>query len=535
MMPGIKCGEIRGIMGQNTFCPHHYIINYNAGRAAAPAYDGGSAVKLSMWMIANRLDMLEPEISIKDSAKATLRSARKAYATDCVYVYQDGADSVCMADGDWIRLKDMDEKQAFEVIQSVFDFYDHWNEAVLHALQEGDYDGLTGKLWQVLRNPIILMDANRRVISLSKQYSEDDLDEEWKYLSEFGYSSVKSIEYLRRFYNTAQLNESQEPKVFRFPPEAGRRDCMFAPIYYKGVLYGRISVLEESRPLNAGDMEIVKHVVALMGPYLEQRPQVKVGAVHSVFLDLVLENPVDDKTVEYQLKYLGWKRNDLFRVMIFTIRPEQYQEEALFTVAGLLGENLRRVAVFTKGAYIVAVLDESVVPENRILPLLDIILQKNGLQMGKSFCARGIRAISYLYRQSLAALHYGRKFNPGKDVYHFYQCAMDYILDKNGVWVGDNPAYACHPDVIRLWKLDRKSSGNRLVTLWTYLDNDRSLINTAQQLYIHRSTLVYRIKKLLDELTCDITDAYTRDYIKLSIRMLRLYQDLPLMTDDIFI
>ena len=84
--------------------------------------------------------------------------------------------------------------------------------------------------------------------------------------------------------------------------------------------------------------------------------------------------------------------------------------------------------------------------------------------------------------------------------------------------------YACHPDILRFWKQDEQTGGSKIDTLWAYLNNDRSLINTAQELYVHRSTLVYRIKKITDELTCDITDSYTRDYMKISIRLLRIYR-----------
>ena len=48
-----------------------------------------------MWMIANRLSALDPEIHIRDSAPIILRSARRAYATNCVHVFQVGKDAIC--------------------------------------------------------------------------------------------------------------------------------------------------------------------------------------------------------------------------------------------------------------------------------------------------------------------------------------------------------------------------------------------------------------------------------------------------------
>ena len=45
-------------------------------------------MKLSMWMLVNRLHNFELEVHIRDDSPVNLKSARRAYATDCVYVYQ---------------------------------------------------------------------------------------------------------------------------------------------------------------------------------------------------------------------------------------------------------------------------------------------------------------------------------------------------------------------------------------------------------------------------------------------------------------
>ena len=52
-------------------------------------------MKLSMWMIANRLpEELEKTCKISENDRPVLRSARLVYATDCVYVHVDGDDVV---------------------------------------------------------------------------------------------------------------------------------------------------------------------------------------------------------------------------------------------------------------------------------------------------------------------------------------------------------------------------------------------------------------------------------------------------------
>ena len=85
---------------------------------------------------------------------------------------------------------------------------------------------------------------------------------------------------------------------------------------------------------------------------------------------------------------------------------------------------------------------------------------------------------------------------------------------------------ACHPDILALAEEDSKNHGDRLNTLCTYLNMERSLLNTAKALYIHRNTLVYRITKIIDSLHYDIEDVYCRDYMKMTFRILKLFSRL---------
>ena len=44
-----------------------------------------------------RRSFFEPELHIPENAPAALQSARRAYATECVYIYQKGRNVICDA------------------------------------------------------------------------------------------------------------------------------------------------------------------------------------------------------------------------------------------------------------------------------------------------------------------------------------------------------------------------------------------------------------------------------------------------------
>ena len=87
-------------------------------------------MKLSMWMIANRLNQIDLELNIKKDAPIILKSARRAYATNCVHIFQSGNDVICNGEGDYIRIKDINISQGFEIVQSIFDFYNDWSDNI---------------------------------------------------------------------------------------------------------------------------------------------------------------------------------------------------------------------------------------------------------------------------------------------------------------------------------------------------------------------------------------------------------------------
>ena len=83
---------------------------------------------------------------------------------------------------------------------------------------------------------------------------------------------------------------------------------------------------------------------------------------------------------------------------------------------------------------------------------------------------------------------------------------------------------ALHPDIRRIWKAEGDiHAREKLDTLASYLKNERSLVKTSQDLFVHRNTLIYRLKKIVSEMEYDIEDSYTRIYFVHSMDILQLY------------
>ena len=85
----------------------------------------------------------------------------------------------------------------------------------------------------------------------------------------------------------------------------------------------------------------------------------------------------------------------------------------------------------------------------------------------------------------------------------------------------------CHPGVLALTRYDRAYGTNLREVMFQYLMNDRSIAKTSSEMYMHRNTTIYKIKKIEELIGESMDDPYLRNNLIFSCLLLRyreLYQ-----------
>ena len=77
-----------------------------------------------------------------------------------------------------------------------------------------------------------------------------------------------------------------------------------------------------------------------------------------------------------------------------------------------------------------------------------------------------------------------------------------------------------HKGILKLQESDRTQNTDYMKTLKVYLDNQQNATQTAKELYIHRSTFLYRMERITDLLESDLQDPEEVLYLSLSFRIL---------------
>ena len=88
----------------------------------------------------------------------------------------------------------------------------------------------------------------------------------------------------------------------------------------------------------------------------------------------------------------------------------------------------------------------------------------------------------------------------------------------------DDIIYLVHPAVIHLTRYDRKHNTNLRTVLFYYLRNDRNLIKTATDTYMHRNTVINKVNKILELVDIDLEDGSLRERLMFSCQIILYYE-----------
>jgi sugar diacid utilization regulator len=162
---------------------------------------------------------------------------------------------------------------------------------------------------------------------------------------------------------------------------------------------------------------------------------------------------------------------------------------------------------------------------NTCLSKLAPLIRESLLKAGVSNEFYDLASLPQFYKQAEIALKYGNENDSTKWCHKFQDIAMVYSAHQACQEL--EPCFICAPDLLRLKEYDKKNESDFYNTLKVYLQNNCNTALTSQNLYIHRSTLFYRLEKIkkLIELKLDNHDDvlylrfsfYMMDYLSGSI------------------
>ena len=152
---------------------------------------------------------------------------------------------------------------------------------------------------------------------------------------------------------------------------------------------------------------------------------------------------------------------------------------------------------------------------------MDVVLRipefrrANGIRKGVSYVYRDFTESFLYYKQALAALEHGCRHD--REFTSISECALDAcVLNADIPFV-----LSCKHELIALLReTDRNAGTDYYDTLLCFLRHERSYLETAEELGVHRNTVVYRIDRIQQMCpSIDLDSPYTREYLMFSYQI----------------
>ena len=162
---------------------------------------------------------------------------------------------------------------------------------------------------------------------------------------------------------------------------------------------------------------------------------------------------------------------------------------------------------------------------DQIRQQLDFLCRDYCLYAGISSPADSIQELNVAYTQAGIALDSACRKRSGQSVLFFSQCALEFLMQSAAPLA---PRHLVSPELLDLKVYDQANRTPYFETLRQYLLMERDIPKTSEKLIVHRTTLLYRLKKIESLMKIDLEDPWKRLYLMLSLWILEQEEKIEL-------
>lgn len=299
-------------------------------------------------------------------------------------------------------------------------------------------------------------------------------------------------------------------------------EVMIIAVFVNKKKYATIAISNSAHPLQVTYQLLLQALCYSIEKALTDRVVISsIKDVHRIRLllqDILSGNSYSADYCNDKLRKNGIMPGTLF--VCICVRPTNIdvQEILLTSIRSQIGEYIQNTYVLSKDDYIVLFINLKSIDELTELPKkLKLLFVQDLYKIGMSRTFYDFENAKYYYEQALIAINYKK----GKTHYltTFDHCAMEYILSAASATLP--VTFLCHNGIRTLYVYDQKNQTEYIKTLYSYFSNHENAVKTASELFIHRSTLQYRINQIKEIMECNWDNYDEKLYIMLSLEMIK--------------
>ena len=470
-------------------------------------------MKISMWMIAQRLERYQPKCAIVDGQnrisgfRFISGEGKPEFDPEYLYLSLDSdTESAVLCNGpDMMMLQGRDINEILNDLLGVFEFYNGWETALWEAASRKSFQQIIDLGESVLHNPMILADRDGAILAMTGVYCDEDINEFWVECRETGCIPTAIAGAPTRTPDGRIAPWTATPQIFRMPDGTQTIGCFLED---RGTILGGLSLWEYRSGISPSDVGVIQVICEVLRSAFEEAVSpAPTRSSEAIIGDLLSGVQIEEPLLSrlelrcrrpWQLLVIGnpfrddpvWKRNLL----------KKLQREAASCIPLIYGDHVVMLLSEADGRELIGRLlrekDRSVYTAVLSQPFDDLHL------------------LAERYAQTRFAME---QIGDRPGVYDGHRFGLDYLLLQLS---GQSQRRSLtHPAVKKLKDYDEAHGTELLESLYQYLLHERSLQKGAQAMYVHKNSFLYRIQKIRALTGLDLDDPTERLYLLLSCRM----------------
>ena len=373
-------------------------------------------------------------------------------------------------------------------IQRLFDRLDDWTQSLRQAAETEDgVEQLLSRASGMLQNPVLLLDERGHVIAQSDQ--------------------AEASLFTDRIPQELLLGDGGDNAVIHKIGGHDSPDAIYTKISF-GSSYCLLACVASERQLYASDEIVFDSLVGFLRLMLSERrlrlsfkqiDPAREAAVRA-FLTLFTRDAPEQEAMG-TLRTLGWGEGEGYAILAIEPNNGDLRAAQADAICEKLNSSIHDSVAFTMLPFVVAVVRSALLESAALLNTLHAIARENALSFGVCESFAGFAFFPQRMEQAKRALN--RSIDFGGVACYSDLFEQELIQNKTANFP---PELVARRSVLALAAYDREHETNYRKTTELYLKNRFNAVKTASELFIHRSTFLYRLERIREQFGLDLDD-----------------------------
>ncbi len=482
-------------------------------------------MKLNMSVFYDWLSEFSPTAEIYSNKQeidtVRLFSTNMTTKNNCLYIgkmsnlFKNGDEKViCTHNNDILILNTDDENEVLNSVLNALEFYSKWENILLELLSSNTMlQDFLNVSEEVLKHPIFLLDSGQRLLAMSQNYPLGSVDKQWDELILDGSCNMEMLLTL----NSQQPERFQKRGIHTLEdgfgtPHSGQHYNFF--VNDKWV--GKLVLIDMYNTVTAGEVCLLSILCSHLDKwFLSHIQEIDALQQDRLLCAALADDDSDNEELIRSLNINGWTANDTLAIIQVNAPYQPFNINNHF--CRTINHQFSNIFAVSYHYSICLLCNFTLQKQEKTLQQLQPLL-KAGKYYG--VISQEFKMTDSFYKNYLYTDITGQycEQKPG-ELYDGKNYIMKYIFHE---MPKQTSADLCHPALKKLIEYDQIHKTDFVKTLQAYLVNERSNIETAKTLNLHRNSLSYRLGKLQELLDADLNDADTRLHLLVSFQFLNI-------------